>query len=183
MTSALPRICILSSTRVRSSRRRAAQAEMAEGALRLSEAQYRLLFESNPSPLWVYDEHSLAFLAVNEAAIEKYGYSRDEFLAMTIRDIRPPETIPVLEAALVRRRAERGQTGTRQTWKHLTKAGRVIEVEMAGHPLWFQSREAWLALANDGPTVICVKTDREANLMLPQDMMMRFVEVYQGPGE
>lgn len=50
---------------------------------------YRLLFESHPQPMWLYDVESLAFLAINEAAVERYGYSREEFLAMTIADIRP----------------------------------------------------------------------------------------------
>src|ERR1044072_4510779 len=57
-------------------------------ALCRSEAQYRALFENNPQPMWVYDERTLRFLAVNEAAIERYGYSREEFLSMTIKSIR-----------------------------------------------------------------------------------------------
>src|SRR5687768_10108255 len=57
---------------------------------------YRLLFESNPNPMWVYDRETLEFLAVNEAAIDSYGYDRNEFLGMTIRDIRPPEDVPAL---------------------------------------------------------------------------------------
>jgi len=56
-----------------------------------SEDQYRLLFEGNPNPMWVYDEETLRFLAVNEAAVRVYGYSREEFLAKTIVEIRPPE--------------------------------------------------------------------------------------------
>src|ERR1044072_9607088 len=59
-----------------------------DDALRRSEAQYRALFENNPQPMWVYDERTLRFLAVNEAAIERYGYSREEFLSMTIKSIR-----------------------------------------------------------------------------------------------
>ena len=53
-----------------------------------SEEQYRLLFESNPHPMWVYDRKTLSLLAVNDAAIQHYGYSRDEFLSITIKDIR-----------------------------------------------------------------------------------------------
>ena len=63
----------------------------AEEDLRPSEKQYRLLFQSNPNPMWVFDLETLKFLEVNEAAIQHYGYSREEFLAMTIMDIRPPE--------------------------------------------------------------------------------------------
>ena len=53
-----------------------------------SELQYRLLFEHNPSAMWVYDDSTRAFLAVNEAAIQRYGYTREEFLSMTRHDIR-----------------------------------------------------------------------------------------------
>src|SRR5262249_41488891 len=67
-----------------------------EEALRDSEERYRLLFESTPQPIWVYNEETLGFLAVNEAATRTYGYSRDEFLSMTINDLRPQEDIPTL---------------------------------------------------------------------------------------
>src|SRR5688572_4312167 len=60
-------------------------------------AQYRLLFELNPLPMWVYDEETLAFQAVNHAAIEKYGYSRAEFERLTLRDIRVEEDIAAVE--------------------------------------------------------------------------------------
>src|SRR5262249_51911006 len=63
----------------------------AVAALRDSEERYRMLFESNPHPMWVYERDTLRFLAVNEAAVRRYGYSRQEFLNMTIEDIRPPE--------------------------------------------------------------------------------------------
>ena len=67
-----------------------------EEALRDSEERYRLLFESTPQPIWVYNEDTLAFLAVNEAATRTYGFTRDEFLSMTVNDIRPREDIPTL---------------------------------------------------------------------------------------
>ena len=61
-----------------------------------SEERHRKLFDNNPHPTWVYDRDTLRFLAVNAAAVRKYGYSHDEFLAMTIKDIRPAEDVPVL---------------------------------------------------------------------------------------
>jgi len=64
-------------------------------------AHLELLFENNPLPMWVFDLETLAFLAVNQAAIVKYGYSRDEFLRMTLQDIRPPEDIHALLPELV----------------------------------------------------------------------------------
>ena len=72
-------------------RRAAAAIETARlvRSLERSEERYRLLFEANPLPMWVYDAETLRFLAVNEAAVRHYGYTRSEFLAMTITDIRP----------------------------------------------------------------------------------------------
>ena len=71
--------------------RHLSRREILEEQLRAGEARYRQLFETNPLPMWVYDLETLRFLAVNDAAIANYGYSREEFLAMTIQDIRPPE--------------------------------------------------------------------------------------------
>jgi len=64
------------------------------------DARYRLLFEASPLPLWVYDLETLRFLDVNEVACQKYGYTRDEFLAMTIRDIRPTEDVARVEESV-----------------------------------------------------------------------------------
>jgi diguanylate cyclase (GGDEF)-like protein/PAS domain S-box-containing protein len=108
--------------------------------------QYRLLFERNPLPMWVYDYETLRFLAVNQAAIASYGYERDEFLAMTIHDIRPPETIPALLADL-RTNLHGHRMDTR--WTHRKKDGGLIEVEVASHSLIFAGRVARFVLAND----------------------------------
>jgi hypothetical protein len=118
----------------------------AEEALRDSEARYRLLFESNPQPMWVYDRESLAFLAVNDAAVFHYGYSREEFLSMTIKDIRSPEDVPALLDNV-----SNGNPGVKAagTWRHRKKDGNIVEVEVISHPLDFGGRNAKLVLAND----------------------------------
>ena len=77
-------------------RRQTEELTRSQQVLQESEERYRLLFERHPNPMWVYDSETLAFLAVNNAAIQQYGYSREEFLAMTIKDIRPSEDIPAL---------------------------------------------------------------------------------------
>jgi PAS domain S-box-containing protein len=112
-----------------------------------SAERYRMLFEASPLPMWVYEADSLRFLAVNDAAIRHYGYSRDEFLAMTIKDIRPPEDIPAL---LLNVQGGDGFGSPRpDTWKHVTKDGRMIDVEITAGRIEFDGRRAALVLAND----------------------------------
>jgi len=115
-------------------------------ALRESEVSHREIFESNPHPMWIYDLESLAFLAVNDAAIEHYGYSQDEFLKMTIADIRPPgETPRLLEnvAAVTEGLDEAG------VWLHRTRDGHIIEVEISSHTISFLGHRAELVHAHD----------------------------------
>ena len=120
--------------------------KQAEQALRESEGRYRLLFESNPQPMWVYDLETLAFVAVNEAAIFHYGYSREEFLSMTIKDIRSPEDVPALSDTVLQTRPGVTAAGT---WSHRKKDGSHIDVDIVSHPLIFAGRKAKLVLAND----------------------------------
>ncbi|MBI2920737.1 MAG: PAS domain S-box protein [Planctomycetes bacterium] len=118
----------------------------AEEALRVSEKTYRLLFENNPQPMWVYDARSLAFLAVNDAAVHLYGYSRAEFRAMSIRDVRPPEELPRLVAALKDRSnlfRHRGE------WTHRRKDGALMTVEISTHGMRFEGRDAVLVMIRD----------------------------------
>ncbi len=117
----------------------------AEDDLLTSERKYRLLFDQNPLPMWVFDRETLRFLAINEAAIAHYGFSREEFLAMTIKDVRPPEDIPTLEHAL-RPVAGLDAAGI---WKHRKKDGSVINVQITSHPIDFSGCPSELVLAND----------------------------------
>ncbi|MDX1925596.1 MAG: PAS domain S-box protein [Pirellulaceae bacterium] len=119
---------------------------MAELSLKESEARYRQMFKSNPQPMWVYDLETLAFLAVNDAAIAKYGYSRDEFLALTIKDIRPPEDVAALldnVASIANGLDEAG------VWRHQLKNGQLIWVRITSHTLTFNGRPAEVVLAQD----------------------------------
>jgi PAS domain S-box-containing protein len=117
-----------------------------ENLLRASEERYRSLFESNPNPMWVYDIETLSFLAVNAAAVEHYGYSQDEFLAMTLKDIRPAEDIPALMADLAKQAG--GAKGS-TAWRHCRKNRTMIHVEVASRDLIWLGRRARLALVND----------------------------------
>ena len=123
-----------------------AEQKQAEKALRAGEGRYRTLFESNPSPMWVYDEETLSFLAVNGAASRHYGFSQEEFLGMTIKDIRPPEDVPALMANLAQTSEELDET---TGWRHRKKNGEFIDVEITSHELVWLGRPARLVLIND----------------------------------
>lgn len=117
-----------------------------EEALRKSEAQYRLLFEANPQAMWVYDLMTLRFLAVNDAAVRHYGYSRAEFLEMTIKDIRPPDEVKLLEDYLASEQAPLEEAGE---WRHQTKNGAIINVDVRSSRLTFGGRPAEFVLVAD----------------------------------
>ncbi len=117
-----------------------------ETALKVSEERYRLLFEYTPQPIWVYDEDSLCFLAVNEAAVHTYGYSREEFLSMTIEDIRATEDVPAL---LIKKAVGIDEPVITSPWRHQKKDGSVIYVELTSHPLLFSEKQARLVIATD----------------------------------
>jgi PAS domain S-box-containing protein len=140
--------------------------ELKQAELRLaeSEEQYRLLFDSNPHAMWVYDAETLAFLAVNDSAIRSYGFSRDEFLAMTIEDIRLPEEVAELHKAL---KLERGaRPGEAAIWKHWSKTKTVKLVEILSSLIVFQGRKATLVLASD----VTEKVTLEGQLRQAQKM-------------
>jgi hypothetical protein len=121
--------------------RRRAQRHLEE-----SESRYRLLFEANPQPMWVFDIASLAFLAVNHAAIAHYGYTREEFLGMTLRDIRPPEDVPEF---LEHTRVSTHTPHTDGPWRHRKKDGSILFVEITSHPIQFGDSAAVLVMATD----------------------------------
>jgi len=124
----------------------AIERKRTEEQLHESERKYRLLFETNPEPMFVYDFETLRIMAVNEAAITRYGYSESEFLALTIRDIRSVEEQARLEQELARRTDEGAvRTGVR----HRAKDGRLFEVDLVARPLEFAGRRARLVLARD----------------------------------
>ena len=114
--------------------------------LRESEAKYKLLFESNPHPMFVYDLETLKFLAVNNAAVSKYGYSSEEFLAMTIMDIRPEEDVARLLDNI--KKLDQGYDEAGE-WRHILKSGTVIHVEITSHVVDYQGRRAEIVLAVD----------------------------------
>jgi PAS domain S-box-containing protein len=117
-----------------------------EALLRASEQRYRMLFDANPQPMWVFDRETLRFLAVNDAAVLHYGYTREEFLAMTIADIRPPEERDRLASKLAAQSEGLHYAGT---WTHRCKDSRLTEAEVSSNGLTFDGRPARLVLAHD----------------------------------
>jgi PAS domain S-box-containing protein len=118
----------------------------ANKALQHFQEQQRLLFDNIPYPVWVYESYTLAIKDVNQSAIRSYGYSREEFLSLTIKDLRPAEDIPAL--------LENGKNApegaeTRGSWKHRKKNGALIDVEITTGTVVFEGRDARLVVATD----------------------------------
>ncbi|SDQ35491.1 EAL domain-containing protein [Pseudoxanthomonas sp. CF125] len=111
-----------------------------------AERQFRLIFNENPLPFWVFDAATLKFLEVNSAAVAQYGYSRDEFLGMSILDIRPDEDKDKLLADV-----SAGREGFHlpQVWTHQRKDGSLFEVNIHTANLEFGGKPARLILAED----------------------------------
>jgi len=117
-----------------------------ETALKDSEERYRLLFESTPQPIWVYNEETLRFLAVNEAATRIYGYTKQQFLSMTVNDIRPKEDIPAL---LIKNGHDHNELVLSSPWRHETSDKKTIYVELSSHPIVFDGKNSRLVIVND----------------------------------
>ncbi len=120
-----------------------ARREKAEAELRQSEKQYRLLFHGNPHPMWVFDLETLAIVEVNEAAINHYGFSQEEFLSMTLADLRVAE----------RDRHDNNSMWDAESqgivWRHRRKKGGSMDMEIIWSPLAFKNRLCALAMATD----------------------------------
>ena len=112
-----------------------------------SERRYRNLFEANPQAMWIYDPETLRFLAVNDATVATYGWSRQDFLAMTIADIRPAADVPRLMETLAH--TSNDQTVRAGTWTHVKRNGDAIDVEITSRHIDHDSRPAKLVLAHD----------------------------------
>jgi len=117
------------------------QVRIQTANLKTSEDKYRTIFYKSPLPKWIYDEDTLEFLEVNDKALEMYGYTQQEFQAMTLKDIRPVEDIPELMEDIedVRRHPDmyRGSQ-----WRHVKKNGEIVDVLVTGHSIQYDGRKA-----------------------------------------
>ncbi|MGH7507442.1 MAG: sensor histidine kinase [Longimicrobiales bacterium] len=119
---------------------------VAEQRLRQTLPGFRMLFAANPLPMWVYDPVTLRFLEVNDAAVGRYGYTRDEFLSMTLEDIRDRADVPALHEDLRRAREALQDAGI---WRHRLKDGSEIEVHIRSHTLERDGRSTVLVVGED----------------------------------
>ncbi|BCW88681.1 Sensor histidine kinase RcsC [Alphaproteobacteria bacterium SO-S41] len=118
---------------------------------------YLQFFKSHPDPMWIFDLVTLQFLDVNHAAVKDYGYSEDEFLGMTIKEIRPPEEVDTL----VRHMASRSLDALTEakTWVHRRKDGSVFHVDVRSHTIEYQGRPARLSTARNIADLISARAE------------------------
>lgn len=134
----------------------------AEDALIRSQEQYRLLFESSPIPMWVLDRRTLAFLELNQAAIQLYGFSREEFLARTLLEIQVDKEFPGVSENPAQRST---RTQDAQIRRHRKKDGSVIDVAITGHDINLWGVEAELVVAQD----VTIKRENEVKLVQSEE--------------
>lgn len=118
----------------------------AEEQLKNSEKKYKLLFESNPMPMWMLSMPDRKFVDVNAAAVNQYGYTKNEFLQMTAADIRPPEEIHSLQKLSTDYIPGINNAGV---WRHKKKDGTILHVDIITHDIMYENRRVRLVLSND----------------------------------
>ena len=107
---------------------------------------YRLLFEANPHPMWIYDRKTLAFESVNEAAVKHYGYTREQFLSMTLLDLRPTEDVDTVMRELSEAEPAQQLTGP---WQHQKSDGSFVQVDIASQQMHSDGRSLAFSLIQD----------------------------------
>lgn len=128
--------------------------EAREDDIKRSEIRYKELFENNPLPVIIFDADDLNILDVSQAAAEDYGYTRNEFLGMSVLDIRPVEDISTLKSSLSNRPSGRDKAGV---FRHLKKDGTVFYVEVTSHEIIFLGKKAILAICRDVTSQVLIE--------------------------
>ena len=146
------------------------------------EEEFRLLFENNPSPMWIYEPNTLAFIEINNAAVLKYGYSRNEFLSMSIFDIRPESEHKRLEQNLKQGRETHLEYGE---WVHAHKNGQLIHVQVTSHSIDYNGEPAILVTVNDITALVLerkriLKSEQEYRLFYENSFDGIYKSVFKG---
>lgn len=123
-------------------------------------ADYQQLFTLSPHPMFVYEVETMRFLNVNGAALRRYGYTREEFLAMTLADIRPPEDVPAMQA--IAREVRKTQSAALPgVWRHRRKDGSLFHVRISGHDLPYDGHTARMVQVIDVSAEVALQAERE----------------------
>ncbi|MBI5203005.1 MAG: PAS domain S-box protein, partial [Elusimicrobia bacterium] len=135
---------------------------------------YRLLFDRNPNPLYVFAVSDLKFLAVNEASLEQYGYSKDEFLALSATDLRPPEERERFLARVgeLKKTKDKGVTHN-GVWTQMRKDGTTLPVRVTSSRIEFEGRDAFLVMAEDMTQPLAAERalrEKDRHLLVAQKM-------------
>jgi PAS domain S-box-containing protein len=133
-----------------------AECDRLRAALHSCEDRQGILFDSNPLPVWIYDSTTLAFLAVNESAVRVYGYTRDEFLGMTLENIVPDDTLPALGRHLATVSQTEPYSGV---WPHRKKDGTPMMVDIFAHGTRYNDRPARLVVSVDITNRVTMEAD------------------------
>jgi diguanylate cyclase (GGDEF)-like protein/PAS domain S-box-containing protein len=110
--------------------------------------EYRVLFEDNPHPMWIFDTETLRFLAVNDSAVARYGYTAEEFRGMSLRDIRPEDEVEAMEQ-VIQKSSDDEPVIKSGPWTHILRDGRRIQVEVSAHSIRFEGKQARFSLVQD----------------------------------
>ncbi len=124
------------------------ERQRSRSELEESEKRYSDLFHLSPLPMWVYDLENLEIMDVNASAIKHYGYTNEEFLSMTIKDLRPAEEVPKLEEA-IQYSTQNDNMFFQGFFKHRKKNGEIIQVDIQSNIIFFKSKKAKVVLAQD----------------------------------
>jgi PAS domain S-box-containing protein len=114
-----------------------------------SEKQYMELFDLNPTPMWVFDSETLEFMESNQAAVDLYGYTREEFLNMTLKEIRPPEDIHIMQEVVNKTLSGKNNLLKNAVFRHQKKDGGIIYVEISNNVIDYNGKKAIVAIATD----------------------------------
>lgn len=149
-----------------------------------SKELYHEIFYSNPNPMWIFDLETLAFLEVNQATIDQYGYTKEEFLSMTLKDITPEEDIASLMISAVKAISE--YNAENELWRHITKSGEILFAELSAKSLIYEGKKTRSVIINN----VTKRIETEKSLLESEikyriltdssnDLIMRFDKEYR----